>query len=362
MTARALLLAAALTLTACGDAEGGETRPAAPPEPPAPPRPPAAESLIGRTADGRTQTDVDHDLLRRIQRGEPATFGAVWVEQKPVFQVVVTFTKDPEATLRRWTTDPMYVARLAPRTATEVNAAANRAFAALKRMGVGANGGTDVKTATVKIDVLNDWERVEAAVASGRLQLPPWVHLRPPAPLRFSVPPPAPGAPYLAVAKPRGGAEWMALAGGRLVVEDGCIRLKGGDAPSTLVIWRGNHALDSSRPGELRIVDRFSGSFVRVGDEVELGGGGGDRLPVDPSHLEGPIPPACRHGPYWLAGSARLASVARSGQIADAVRWEMQRDGVPYAEALRRVQARIAAGGPPDAPPPAPPAPPPPPR
>jgi hypothetical protein len=144
-----------------------------------------------------------------------------------------------------------------------------------------------------------------------------------------------------------------ALAMGRLVVEDGCVRLRGSPDHSTLVVWSGEYALQpAGPPGGYKVVNLFTGDSIRIGEEVAMGGGGGDQ-PPDPRRLHAPIPPKCK-GPYFFGGGTQSRASWEAETIQREARWLSERDRIPHAEAVRRLRDQRARGVP-AAPPPPPP-------
>ena len=89
-----------------------------------------------------------------------------------------------------------------------------------------------------------------------------------------------------------------ALARGRLIVRNGCVRLVGTDGgEGDLVIW----PIDSQLITEGRdqvIAVGGSDQRLRVGSQVQLGGGGSDSL--ENEGLTTPLRPGCG-GPYFHA-------------------------------------------------------------
>lgn len=85
----------------------------------------------------------------------------------------------------------------------------------------------------------------------------------------------------------RGGDD--ARAEGVLAFDDGCLRFTDGTIPvfpddevswdGTTLVWRGDE--------------------YHVGDEIELGGGEGDR-----EHVETPVPSNCGEGRVWIVSAA----------------------------------------------------------
>jgi hypothetical protein len=87
-----------------------------------------------------------------------------------------------------------------------------------------------------------------------------------------------------------------ALARGRLVVRNGCIRLVGKEGDDgMLVIWPAGSQL-VTKGGRQIVVVGGSGRRLFVGSSVSPGGGGSDQLGHEV--LREPLPPTCT-GPYF---------------------------------------------------------------
>jgi len=101
----------------------------------------------------------------------------------------------------------------------------------------------------------------------------------------------------------------LALARGRLVLKNGCLRLKEGKE-SFLLIWPGRYGLEVKNR-TLIIKDVYAGYEpevrIKLNSEVILTGGGvpDDYVP-DASTLVRPLPKGCK-GPFWLVGGVELA-------------------------------------------------------
>lgn len=92
-------------------------------------------------------------------------------------------------------------------------------------------------------------------------------------------------------------ATYEALVEGRLVLEDGCLRV---DTPgeSYLVLWPPRAELHRN---PTRVTDPETGATAEVGEPVRLSGGEVSLRPFILERLETPPPERCP-GPYWLAG------------------------------------------------------------
>jgi hypothetical protein len=88
-----------------------------------------------------------------------------------------------------------------------------------------------------------------------------------------------------------------ALARGRLVVRNGCIRLVGKEGDDgMLVIWPAGSQLVTKGGRQIVVVGGSGAAAPVVGSSVSLGGGGSDQLGHEV--LREPLPPTCT-GPYF---------------------------------------------------------------
>jgi hypothetical protein len=97
-----------------------------------------------------------------------------------------------------------------------------------------------------------------------------------------------------------------ALAGGTLVIRDGCLRITSGeDDPGHLIIWQSGYFLNNN-DGTIEVVDKFGQVVGRVGEEICMGGGESHSIYHLWDSLLEPLPDHVE-GPYWLQGEARLS-------------------------------------------------------
>jgi hypothetical protein len=89
-----------------------------------------------------------------------------------------------------------------------------------------------------------------------------------------------------------------ALASGRLVARDGCLRLVSGkDKTGALVIWpKGSRIVTEGR--EAVVILGSGGQRVPIGPRIQLGGGVSESM--TPEALSTPLPSQCV-GPYFSA-------------------------------------------------------------
>lgn len=272
------------------DAVGPETEPGGPPPPP------------------RDSIGV---ISQRVETGEP-TFAGLWIQHQPDYRVVVAFTRDAAATLRKYTTDPLFkpLDRPGP-TYKELRATQDSLYRELERLGARpVSAGADVMQARVEVEVVGDMGQFRAAVARGEVSLPPYVTIREPKPIATPTPPRAAGGPVKAFPRSRyrsGGPQLAILRTGKLVLEDGCLRLDE-ERHKRVIVWQHEAALDV-QADRLRVLDRDSRISIAPGERIVLGGNSG---PVTDETLVMDADPACP-GPYYLvAGFSRIEPLEES--------------------------------------------------
>ena len=133
----------------------------------------------------------------------------------------------------------------------------------------------------VEIAVVGDLGPFRAAVARSEVDLPSYVDIREPGPLKYAAPSLPSDWRSTVKAFPRqkfrdGGSEPDILRAGTVVLEDSCLRIKG-ERRNPVIVWPNEAALDLvSEPGKVRIVDRMSGTSIEVGKPIDLGGNSGE--------------------------------------------------------------------------------------
>lgn len=265
------------------DAIGPETEPGGPPPPP--------KDSIG-------------SVSQAIQKNEAETFAGLWIQHQPTYGVVVAFTRNAKATLAKYTKDPLFIPLDRPGpTQAELYASQERLLKDLERFGARPSyAGTDIMKAQVEIAVVGDLSAFRAAVDRGEVALPRWVRIQGPAPLPHPAPPlPAnwratvkafPQARYRS-----GGMELAILKTGTVILEGGCLRLKG-ERRSPVIVWPAEAALDMSG-GKVRVLNRGNGETIDLDSRINLGGNA--RELDDAKDVVG-TDAACP-GPYYALGN-----------------------------------------------------------
>lgn len=240
-------------------------------------------------------------LQQRLEQKEAATFAGLWVAPNQR-DVIVAFTRDAAATLRKYTTDSKFkpLDRPGP-TQADLYAAQARLLPALQKLGAQpVSAASYIMTGRVAFEVVGDMAPVRAAQARGELDIPPYVDIIEPPPLAYPEPPPPPAGYAPVKAFPRfkyrqGGPELSILMAGEVELKDGCLRMKRPEGPDLVIVWPLEAALDLSH-GDVRILHRFTGKSIRPGEKIVLGG---NSHPLrDAADVTGEDP-RCP-GPYFL--------------------------------------------------------------
>lgn len=144
-----------------------------------------------------------------------------------------------------------------------------------------------------------------------------------------------------------GRAVMEALARGKLVLVDGCIRIQDeGDGSDDLIVWPAEFDLHLEGD-EVRILNGTGQTVARVGDRVEMGGG---QVPdSEEQRRKLNIPEECQ-GPLWIVGegieriddegekSMGSASSDSDEALMEDARMYALDQGIPLEEAVRRLE------------------------
>ncbi|HEX8573547.1 MAG TPA: hypothetical protein VF759_12440 [Allosphingosinicella sp.] len=114
------------------------------------------------------------ELDRRLEAAEPGTYAGLAKEHSPAYRVVVRFTADAEATLRRHTSDPLFVAAAAPLSLVALDREHEEAIRAMRATGIRYASQPDVPTGTIRV-IVEDPAALETLRASGAVLLSPRV-------------------------------------------------------------------------------------------------------------------------------------------------------------------------------------------
>jgi hypothetical protein len=284
-------LAPLILATACASAE---------PAPPHHPDAPAIARDMGVSVEEAERRLAAQEGAGQLQERllQDPNFAGLYIEQQPRRRVVVLFTgADPAAQLARYTSDPLYEAlpaRYSHAQLLEAQEHLNQAFARERIYFMSSS--TDVRANRVVFEVVDENEtRAQAAAKS--IAIPDSVVFVGRGGIIAEPQRVAPVEHFPQARFPAGG-EMAALARGRLVLVNGCLRIQGANGESNLIVWPSSALLE--RQGERLVVrDRGADNVVALGDMIEMGGGQGHT--IDHTFLTAPVPESCA-GPYWFAG------------------------------------------------------------
>ncbi len=254
------------------------------------------------------QDDIGR-LGAELESQEAGTFAGLWIQQTPTYRVVVAFTRDGEKTIRRYVSNTpqagVIEVRTAQATLAELEAAQQRVIALMESLGFAMSSGINIQENRVELYV-TDRPQFDAALQTAKVRLPDHVvAITIYEPLGDKIPFPVTPDPtiHLPELKTRSAAFMTALAIGKLVVKDGCLRIGEGDS-SYLVLWQPDYFVNNNN-GVIEVLDRNGQVVARVGEEIQMGGGEVSLTAELERQLRKPLPNECP-GPYWLMG--QLAS------------------------------------------------------
>ncbi|MFN2125716.1 MAG: hypothetical protein ACK2UP_19655 [Candidatus Promineifilaceae bacterium] len=247
--------------------------------------------------------DAIGTLQTQLQQSEPGTFAGLWLQHQPQFRVVVAFTGNGQETIAKYVSpdnplSTLIEVRPAQYTYAQLQADQEEVVRYLETIGLPASVSIMVMENRVVLDV-SDQAAFAAALAEAGLSLPDSVVVNAVYAPPDDPPPditPVPGV-FMPQLKQRDVVFMEALIVGKLVVEDGCLRVRS-ENDSHLVIWQADYFLTGNH-NTLEILDETGAAVARIGDMIYLGGG--EQNAVDDNDLRKPVPETC-DGPYWRMG------------------------------------------------------------
>jgi hypothetical protein len=243
-------------------------------------------------------------LQQLFERHEKGNYANLWMEHTPTFRVVVAFKKDAEATLRRYTSNPAFVARQVRYSMEELEAARSDAEAQLSKIGA-PMGMSDADEVGNEVDIvmLIEQPEVDKLLASGKLRLHPAVKVTGPKPLPY----PAVSDEAARMVKIFPQRKYRTIGGtrelgyGTIVLRDGCLRFDRPGDDDPFVLFTAEVELGVDEKGRLAFINRETGKArVLVGEPLALSGGAGGNV-TDPE-IVGPINAACGPGKVAYSG------------------------------------------------------------
>lgn len=242
------------------------------------------------------------DLQVQLTENEKGAFGGLWIQHEPSYRVVVQVTRDARRIFRQYvqggSLEDIVEMRTVKATLSELQQAQAVTMATLAEVGSGANTGLNVRENCVEVYVADEVafeEKLEAAGAS----LPDTVCVVPVGPYAEASALDLPSGLIFPRQDPPEGelVEMAALLIGRLVEEQGCLRIVADEGSGHLVIWPYDHTVAVEADGTIAIRDGNGTVVARVGDLVRMGGG---ESPSIQSETVRANLGTCE-GPYWFA-------------------------------------------------------------
>jgi len=238
-------------------------------------------NLQGQWSTGPT-AKIIQSVITEIKEKESATFAGHWIQHQPDYRMAVAFTKNAEATLAKYTDNPIFVAIERPGANQDtIDKQASRVFEALNKAGIGvASGHGNIQKGTYEIQLIEDRvSELRDMARRSEIFLPDWVELIPPPPFPHDAPQTV-TAPNRVKAFPqykkRRDLGFSTLVGvsnirGELRLVDGCLKIKT-KAYERNILWQKLHALDLSDTERVGVMSRRSGQAVFAGDDVVIHG------------------------------------------------------------------------------------------
>lgn len=257
----------------------------------------SVEEAVRRMAD---QDSIGY-LNTALTENEKETFGGLWLEHEPTYQVVIAFTKNGEETLRPYLeTYPI----AAPITVLEVDSSyvelqALQAAVSNQLSTLQFPHSSSIRVQENLIEILiSDQALFDETLQNAGITLPDNVSvIATYEPLVEPLPVTAVPDVHMPQLKLRSTTFMEALTVGNLEVVDGCLRIVG-DNDSQLVVWQADYFLNDN-DGTLEIWDQNGNVVAIVGEAIAMGGGEG--YPPRDHILQEPLPEACT-GPFWYMG------------------------------------------------------------
>ncbi len=233
-----------------------------------------AEAKARRPEQGRLQMAFA-TVRNRLQQEEAGNFVGAMLRHEPDWAYVFFFKRDPAATLARYTREPRLIAELAVYSEADRARLIEPWSECWKAEGIPTVYGLDAVYPTMEVQLgiqRDEYRQLAAARGWGE----------PPAPivLKFAHDPVRPRIDPKIAPLLRGFAseknptlmQLEALGTGKLVLEDGCLRLKGTSGPGQVAVFHFETGIGVDREGYLALIDRMTGKVSgRIGEMMAWG-------------------------------------------------------------------------------------------
>ena len=257
----------------------------------------SVEEAVRRTTN---QDNIGY-LNAALTENETETFGGLWLEHEPTYQVVIAFTENGDETLRPYLATYPIAAPISvievESTYAELQALQTAVSNQLSTLQYPHASSVSVQDNLVEV-LISDQALFEETLQNAGVTLPENVRvISTYDPLTEPLPVTAVPDVHMPQLKVRSTTFMEALTIGNLEIVDGCLRIVG-DNDSQLVIWQTDYFLNDN-DGTLEVWDETGNAVATVGEPIAMGGGEG-RPPQD-HILKEPLPEACV-GPFWYMG------------------------------------------------------------
>jgi hypothetical protein len=284
-------------------------------------------------------------LAERLRTAERGNFVDLYFENEGEPHVVFRFLRDAEATLASYSRNPRFRAATALYSNEALQAAADFMLATFREDRVIQSVGIGNKQNRAEVEISVSEPEFRALVARKGVRIPDAVELR----FRASEPAAVANRPLPAeIARlvrifPRSDRPLGALhsidSHARVVLDDGCFRIAGGDHDGALVLFPLGAGLFVDRQNYLAYGDREAPGYARVGETVVFPGSIGE---VTAPELVAPIRAACGAGKVvgitaMQSDAADRAQFAAT-QNAQALRQFRESYGLSESQARRVVE------------------------
>lgn len=327
--------------------------PPAPFTPAAPrtPEPPTAKQIAGQEQFRRVAEfqnairDEVQTLADRLRVAEKGNFVDLYFENEGEPSVVFQFLRDGPATLRKYSSNPHFVAETVRFSNEQLLAAMDYMIETFRAERVIESGGIGAgNAATIRINVPE--QEFRALVARKGVTIPPEVRLEFPversadeinAPLAANI------ASLIRIF-PRddrpAGALHSINSRAKVVLRDGCFRISGGNDDGALVLFPIGARLFIDSAGYLAFGDRERPGYARVGETIVTPGTIGK---VTAPELVGPIHSACGTAKvvkiHGMDSAAAERAQERVSTNADSLRQLKEMYGLSGARAQKAFEA-----------------------
>lgn len=232
------------------------------------------QARLARAEQGRLMLDFG-TVRNRLRSEQPDNFVGAMLRHDPSWAYVFFFKRDPEATLRRYTSQPKFEAALSRFGEADRARLIEPWNTRWQAEGIPFGYGLDAVYPTMDVQLgIGAADYRALATARG------WGAPPDPIQLKFSAEPVRPAIDPRVRTLLRGFAheryatlmQLEALGTGKLVLNDGCLRLEAAKGPGPTVVFHFETGIGIDDKGYLALIDRMTGTVrARVGERLAWG-------------------------------------------------------------------------------------------